>query len=231
MQNTSHAVMSQRIEPKDSRDDFPTPPWATRGLIDYVLENKEDLKGQTCLEPACGQGHMSKVLQESFGYVISSDVFDYGYGQVRDFLPPSDQDQSVDWVITNPPFRLAEEFVSKALIIANRGVAILARTVFIESVGRYNRLFNVTPPSKFAQFVERVPMVQGRLDRKASTATGYSWIVWEKNSDGAPKLVWVPPCRKALERDGDYDLPTKSESIRKVEKNAKREVQLELLNS
>jgi type I restriction-modification system DNA methylase subunit len=22
---------------RDSRDDFPTPPWATRGLIEYVL--------------------------------------------------------------------------------------------------------------------------------------------------------------------------------------------------
>jgi hypothetical protein len=30
MQNISHAVMAQRTEPKDSRDDFPTPPWATR---------------------------------------------------------------------------------------------------------------------------------------------------------------------------------------------------------
>ncbi|MGH8525505.1 MAG: SAM-dependent methyltransferase, partial [Gammaproteobacteria bacterium] len=32
MQNTSHAVMAQRLEPKDSFDDFPTPPWATRAL-------------------------------------------------------------------------------------------------------------------------------------------------------------------------------------------------------
>jgi hypothetical protein len=26
--------MAQRKEPKDSRDDFPTPPWATSGLLE-----------------------------------------------------------------------------------------------------------------------------------------------------------------------------------------------------
>ena len=44
------------------------------------------------------------------------------------------------------------------------GVAVLARTVFLESVGRYEAIFRDRPPGKFAQFVERVPMVRGRLD-------------------------------------------------------------------
>lgn len=39
-QNTSHAVMAQRIEAKDSLDDFPTPPWATRALIEHVIGDK-----------------------------------------------------------------------------------------------------------------------------------------------------------------------------------------------
>jgi len=77
---------------------------------------------------------------------------------------------AVDWVITNPPFRLAEEFVQRSLIVARKGVAILARTVFIESVGRYHNLFELNPPTIFAQYSERVPMVRGRLDPKASTA-------------------------------------------------------------
>jgi hypothetical protein len=110
----------------------------------------------------------------------------------------------VDWVITNPPFRLAEDFVQRSLVVARRGVAILARTVFIESVGRYRNIFETNPPTKFAQYTERVPMVRGRLDRGASTATGYAWLVWEKSPVAATQLVWVPPCRKAFERDSDY---------------------------
>jgi hypothetical protein len=90
MQNTSHAVMAQRTEPGDSPDDFPTPPWATRGLIEHVLEDKGALAKMTCLEPACGEGHMAKVLKEYFREVRCADAYDYGYGLVRDFLtyPP-----------------------------------------------------------------------------------------------------------------------------------------------
>lgn len=208
MQNTSHAVMAQRMEPKDSPDDFPTPPWATRGLIEHILADKAALASQVCLEPACGAGHMAKVLKEYFAEVRAADAFSYGYGPVRDFLTYPYEANAVDWVVTNPPFRLAEEFVLRALRVARQGVAILARTVFLESSGRYSAIFRDNPPSKFAQFVERVPMVKGRLDEKASTATGYAWLVWEKDCGGvAPRLMWVPPCRRALERKGDYATP------------------------
>jgi hypothetical protein len=204
MQNTSHAVMAQRVEAADSLDNFPTPPWATRALLEHVIADAGPFRKQSCLEPACGVGHMAKPLKEYFGKVKASDIHAYGYGSVADFLTAPLEAGSVDWVITNPPFRLAEDFIKRALIGARYGVAILARTVFIESVGRYREIFEQTPPTKFAQFTERVPMVKGRLDRKASTATGYAWIVWEKKVKHPPHLVWVPPCRKALERPEDY---------------------------
>jgi hypothetical protein len=204
MQNTSHAVMAQRIEPMDSPDDFPTPPWATRGLIEHIIEDKGSLRSMSCLEPACGAGHMAKVLKEYFAQVYCADAYDYGYGSVEDFLTSKQTAESFDWVITNPPFRLAEEFVLKSLPIARQGVAILARSVFLESVGRYKAIFKDAPPSVFAQFVERVPMVRGRLDSKATTATGYAWLVWYKGPQVLPRLAWIPPCRKQLERKSDY---------------------------
>lgn len=209
MQNTSHAVMAQRSEPKDSPDDFPTPPWATRALIEHVIGDKGALASQACLEPACGAGHMAKVLKEYFGEVRAADAYHYGYGPQRDFLTYPYETNAVDWIITNPPFRLAEEFVLRAFDVARSGVAILARTVFLESAGRYRAIFEETPPSKFAQFVERVPMVKGRLDEKASTATGYAWLVWEKGVAATPRLMWVPPCRRRLERKGDYSTPSR----------------------
>jgi hypothetical protein len=153
---------------------------------------------------------MAKVLTKYFGTVYASDIHDYGYGAVADFLTRNKKRLSpvppaVDWIITNPPFRLGEDFLEVALVRARVGVALLTRTVFIESVGRYERIFKHNPPTRFAQFTERVPMVKGRLDKKASTATGYAWLVWEKNTKKKAQLMWVPPCRKALEREGDYD--------------------------
>lgn len=204
MQNTSHAVMSQRVEAGDSPDDFPTPPWATRALLEHVI-GTSGLQDLTCLEPACGRGHMSKVLQDYFHEVRCSDAYDYGHAPVRDFLSYPYETNAVDWVITNPPFRLAEEFVHRSLDVARLGVAMLVRTVFLESVGRYNRLFLNAPPTKFAQFVERVPMVKGRLDEKASTATGYAWLVWEHGIKDHSRVIWIPPCRRKLEKPNDYN--------------------------
>jgi hypothetical protein len=207
MQNTSHAVMAQRFEPKNSPDNFPTPPWATRALVEHVLPDKMALRRQVCLEPAGGVGHMARPLMEYFGGVIASDAYDYGYGDVHDFLSPIYKAPYADWVITNPPFRLAEEFILKAFSVARIGIAMFARSVFLEGVGRYNKIFSTCPPTIVAQFAERVPIVKGRLDPKASTATSYAWFVWEKGDKAAtpyPRLMWIPPCRKKLERLEDY---------------------------
>ena len=193
--------MAQRIEPKDSLDNFPTPPWATRALMRHVIGG--DMSGKSCLEPACGAGHMAKPLAEFFGKVSAQDVANCGFGTVQDYRT-FETSERWDWVITNPPFRLAEEFIKRALTHSKEGCAFLVRTTFVESVGRYQRLFSQCPPSKVAQFVERVPMVKGRLDRKASTATGYCWLVWEKKASEAATMVWIPPCRKSLEFDSDY---------------------------
>jgi hypothetical protein len=214
MQNTTHAVMAQRVEPRNSRDDFPTPPWATRALLEHVL-TKSDWTGRTCMEPACGAGHMAKVLKEYFPQVSASDAYGYGYGSIRDFLRHPLETDSVDWIVTNPPFRLSEEFVARALRVASRGVAILARTTFIESVGRYRNLFSSHPPMVFAQFSERVPMVKGRLDRHASTATSYGWLVWRlSDTCSQTRLQWIPPCRKVFEQNADYPAESSRSSRR-----------------
>lgn len=143
-------------------------------------------------------------LAEYFTEVHSSDISEYGYGKVANFLDGPYQDKSFDWVITNPPFKVAEDFVKEGLRVARLGVAMLVRTVFIESIGRYERLFSDTKPAIFAQYTERVAMVKGRLDRKASTATGYGWVVWSKFPTQRTELVWIPPSRKKFEFDTDY---------------------------
>ena len=202
LQNRTHAGMAQRHESSNSLDDFPTPKWATRALMEYVLKLKNP-NHMSCIEPACGRGYMSTVLNDYFGTVLSSDIYEYGYSEKKDFLAETTLAET-DWLITNPPFKLAEAFIAKGLKITSQGVAVLVRTVFLESIGRYNRLFSKYPPTMVAQFSERVPIVKGRVDQRASTATGYAWIVWDNKFEEETKIVWIPPCRKKLEKAGDY---------------------------
>ena len=197
------AIRAQRSEPRNSLDDFPTPPWATRALIEHIIKEK-NVRGLSCLEPACNRGYMTEALKQYFKSVTALDIHDYGYGKVANFLNSSHPQNSYDWVITNPPFNAAKDFVLRSLPIARKGVALLVRTGFLESKDRYNSIFNNFPPSVFAQFTERVPMLKGRLDKNKSTATSYGWLIWNKNQSAPTKLVWIPPCRKQLEKEGNY---------------------------
>lgn len=228
------AVMADRIPAKaiEAEDDpvrrrhlslnyFPTPPWATRALLQHVIPDAEGV----AWEPACGEGHMARVLDEHFTLVHASDVHDYGCGRVGSFVGsgpdviPSPADTgfpSPDWIITNPPFSLAVEFAERGLGIAREGVALLVRTAWLEGIDRWERLFRDCPPAIVAPFVERVPMTLGRWDPDADTATAYAWFVWRRTpllpgqsglgswNTGGAGLIWIPPgCRQRLERPED----------------------------
>lgn len=226
-QNRSSAVMQQRNEPGDSLDDFPTPLWATRALCEFLQSGppSETLRDCTVREPSANRGHMVTALLEYFGAVYASDVMDYGVGfNVRDYLfGPAAHLSKTHWTVSNPPFRLAEQFIERACELSTRGVAMLVRTSFLESEGRYERLFCKNPPAYVLQFTERVVMLKGRLvragdpdldnidpktgkPRKASTATSYAWLVWftGPSAETVTRFRWIKPCRHELERPGDY---------------------------
>ena len=197
--------MAQRREPPAALDFFPTPPWATRALFRHALPALGIDSIGSVWEPACGEGHMAAVIGEfAREPVIASDVFGYGYGAGSvDFLFDTPLVRP-DWIVTNPPFSLACEFTLRALDLATEGVAMLVRTQWIESIGRYEKLFRDRPPALYAPFVERVPMVKGRWDPDASTATSYAWFMWCKSCSGLSRVFWIPPgCREHLTHSED----------------------------
>lgn len=196
MKLNSTAVMQRRIEDKDSLDDFPTPPWATRALCNWLSERKLINAEQVCREPAANRGYMVRPLEEYFNKVEASDVEDYGAGfPVKNFL--TEAFEHVDWTITNPPFVLGSNFIHKALETSDN-VAVILRIAFLEGKKRYEEIFSHKPPSFVLQFVERVPMVKGKYDPEASSATAYAWFIWSRENFGMTVLDWIPPCRTNL---------------------------------
>lgn len=160
---------------------YPTPPWAARAIARFLLDL--DPAATSCWEPACGEGHFAEPLSELFPRVLATDIHDHGYGGVRDFLAGDDA-EDVDWVATNPPFDgefgTATAFAREALRRANRGVALLCRSAFEETIGRHDLFHGLQPATMKVVFAERVPMVLGEYRPKASTAMSYSLFVWCK---------------------------------------------------
>ncbi len=201
-------AIAHRRDPadKDPREFFPTPPWATRALIEHVfphLGRPNAAKYASVWEPACGEGHMAETLKEYFKDVIASDKYAYDYpATLCDFLTEG-KDVGADWIITNPPFRPSTDFVLKALALAHHGVAMFVRLTWLESAGRYENIFAPYPPTLLAIFSERVPLHKGRWEHDGATMTAYLWVVWIKGAEPRPPF-WIPPiCRKTLTKADD----------------------------
>jgi hypothetical protein len=219
----SRAVTEQRHSSRKALDFFPTPPWGTRVLVEIVLRRLGySIDGARIWEPAAGEGHMAEVLREYGASVFATDVHRYpqargridaigsfvGEGidviRAQDFRYAS-RGKGYDLIVTNPPFNLAEAFLQRALREAEL-VCFLLRSNFIDSQGRYERVFSKTPPLCVAQFAERLPMHEGRWDPDGDTATSYAWFVWARGSTEDTRLIWIPNGqREALERPTDRE--------------------------
>ena len=184
---------------KINLDDFPTPPWASRALCEHALDTKS-LAGMTCLEPAAGRGFTSRPLAEYFESVTSSDIEDYGYGYSTPayFLRTDQNGNPVEFrhtrtrasIGSSPTrrFSCCPSLVQRAREVARVGCAMLCRSQVLETKGRWDKIFSVDPPTIYAPFVERVPMIKGKVDNKATTATSYAWLIWTKPIS---QVIWI----------------------------------------
>ena len=146
-------------------------------------------------ECACGEGHLSKVL-ESHGYkVISSDIVDRGYPgtKVLDFLS-ADVNNTID-IITNPPYKYAKEFVSHALDISADGtkVAMFLKVQFLEGKAR-RALFEKHPPKRIYVASSRLLCAKNgdfqKMRDGGGSAVAYAWFIWEKGYKSDTVVRW-----------------------------------------
>lgn len=183
----------KRFADLDGPDFFPTPTWATWALID-----NEAFTGDIW-ECACGNGAMSSVLDETRSPVISSDLYNRGFGEPGvDFL---DSKRRASNIVTNPPYNAAEGFVRKGLELAENKFALLLRLAFLEGANRQRTIFSERPPSRVWVFSERITFYPAGAQKGGSGTTAYAWFVWDKNAHNGTELKWFKPGYK--QRYGD----------------------------
>mgnify|MGYP006428526409 CR=1 FL=1 len=194
-------MIARRSDYKEALDDFPTPPWATRALFEHVVG--DSIFGESVLEPACGQGHMTKVLEEQGADVHGFDINSKFGHDVMDFREHNASEY--DWVITNPPYKLVNEFFEH-FKSARKGLALLLRIQWLTGQSRYNNIYSKAPPSFVAVFSRRMSAAQGRVVQENSPLFDHAWFVWDLASPvDTTELVWIPPtAQKELENEEDY---------------------------
>ena len=175
---------------REINDFYATPPLAIKELI-----NNLQLFNTNIWEPCCGMNHITNILREKNYKVRTSDIVDRvndGTVEIIDFLNCNEK-----WdgdIVTNPPYKLATEFVYKALDVVNTGckVAMFLKLTFLETKKR-KELFEKYPPKYVYVSSSRLGCSQtGEFDETGNTgsAIAYCWYIWEKGYTGDTILRW-----------------------------------------
>lgn len=139
-------------------------------VTNYLLQN-EKFYGNI-LEPCCGKGAISEILKFNNYQVESSDLFDYGYGEIKDLF---DIDIKYDNIITNPPFSLKIDMIEKLLSITKRKLALLW---YVKNIG------NIIE-SRRSKFLKTIYIFNNKINWK-ETKIGwlFAWYIWEIDYNG-----------------------------------------------
>lgn len=162
------------ISPEHKAAEFhPTPGGAGEALLaHYRAKGRPLVKAWEC---ACGAGHLTKVLKAGGAAVLSTDLFDRGYGTSgQDFLKIAQMPAADCDVITNPPFSLAEEFIRHSVLDlkAPRTFLLLKSTYF--HAAKRLPLWNECRPSWNLPLTFRLDFTGG-----GSPTMELSWFVWD----------------------------------------------------
>jgi hypothetical protein len=183
--NSSVRNCNKRNQDAEPHDYYATEPKA----VELLLENERFT--DPVWEPACGEGHITKVLQDYIYDVYSSDLVERGFGDAGvDFLNNGRNSWEGD-IITNPPYKYAKEFVEEALRLVKPGhkVAMFLKLTFLEGQAR-RELFNLYPPRTV--YVSSARLQCGKNgDFTGGSMVAYAWFVWEKGYAGPTYLKWI----------------------------------------
>lgn len=155
------------------------------------------------LEPSCGRGAISRVLEAAGHEVMLTDLVDYGTAdrhgqvqQVRDFLTLT-RDEVMGWsggedfdIVGNPPYgEIVNAFIAHALTeIRPRKMALLLNLNFLCGYedGDRNLVLDKMSPERAIVHAQRLPMMHrdGYDGQKASSQMNTMWLVWERKDWG-----------------------------------------------
>lgn len=174
---------------KERGDDlYETPEVATKALL------RVEKLPEICWEPACGPGSIVRTLRDAGHKVYATDLVNYGCPDAEhgiDFLMEHSAPTYIGAIVTNPPFKLANQFVAHALTLAPK-VVMLLRLAFLEGIGR-SPIMDGGALARVHIFKNRLPMMHraGRgtkIAKTNSSAMAFAWFVWDITHRGPTEM-------------------------------------------
>jgi hypothetical protein len=141
-------------------------------------------------EPCCGPGSIVRELRAAGHSVRASDLVDYGCPDAEsriDFLMERNAGDA-EAIVTNPPFKLAAEFIEHGLTLVPT-VIMLLRLAFLESERR-SEILDRGCLARVHIFRDRLPMMhrRGWAGPIATSAIPFAWFVWVRDHRGPTTL-------------------------------------------
>jgi hypothetical protein len=172
---------------RENNDYYATDPIAIDSLIRGQISHK-------VWEVACGEGHLSERLKEYGHEVYSTDLIDRGYGVGGiDFLEcPTKWDGDI---LTNPPYKFAQQFVEHSLELINDGskVFMFLKLQFLEGKAR-RKLFDTGCLKTLWVSTSRILCAKNaRFEemKAGGSAVAYAWFEFKKGFTGDPTIKWI----------------------------------------
>lgn len=184
---TTLGASSHSEHERPEHDYYATEPKAA----ELLLELEPDL--ENIWECACGEGHMAEVFRKADKLFLATDIVDRNYclqASTVDFL--NTELLGLGDIVTNPPYKYAQEFVQEALAKVDEGrkVCMFLKVTFLEGKAR-KKLFEKNPPKTVYVSSSRLSCARnGEFHKFKSSAAAYAWFVWEKGYNGETTVKW-----------------------------------------
>ena len=168
-------------------DWYVEPAWCSQRLFQV-----ERFRG-AILDPACGTGRIVAAAiaaghRPVFGSDIVSRCADF---PAVDFMSEARETENI---ISNPPFRIAEKFVARAIDIAKDKIAMLLPANWIQG-DRRSRWLESTPLRRVLFITPRPSMPPGPVleagGKPGNGTTDYAWYIWDKDHAGPITIGWL----------------------------------------
>jgi hypothetical protein len=168
-----------------NNNDFYSTPYS---VTEHLFRIEKFNKNLTVCEPATGKNAIADVLRKHWNPDLVT-----AYDLEVDFFK---DENDYDYIITNPPFSKATEFIIHAKKRARHKICLLLPLNYLHGKQRYNEIYTDKQYglSKVHIFTRSILLNDGPIRPDGKVKNGmlvFAWYIFENGYQGSPIISWI----------------------------------------